>query len=211
MHYIIMFLVLGTMYYMNYLGANTSQLGISIMDLANIFPFSFMPPGWTFMVAWATIFVMVWIYLIVSFIRYIKTKQDDRAALRLFLATCVVNILRLIVVGRGWHVVSVILIFLLMILLWRLLDHYKNNKKSIWWATFGLYFGWISIASMVIGISQVLYTYFPNIALSTGWAYIALCIGIITTIYSWLRWKNPYALAMSIWALIWACVTMFGR
>ena len=55
---------------------------------------------------------------------------------------------------------------------------------------------------MVIGISQVLYTYFPNIALSTGWAYIALCIGIITTIYSWLRWKNPYSLAMSIWALI---------
>lgn len=206
-----MFVVLIVMYYMNYLSSATDKLGTSIVDLGNIFPFSFMPPWLTFMVAWATIFAMVWAYLIVSFMKYKKTKQDDKMAMQLFLATCIVNILRLVVVGQNLHVLSVVLIALFMLLLWKLLDHYKTNRKSLGWATFGLYYWWISIATTVIGISQVVYTYRSDVALSTWWAYICLLMWVITTIYSWIRRKNPYALIMSLWALGWACVSMFGK
>lgn len=95
---------------MNYLASATTTLGLSMMDLAIVFPFPYMPPGVVFMVAWTTIFLLLGIFLIVARRHYIRTGQTQSRIMMLFAATCITNMLWIVVTGMGWYVIAALLI-----------------------------------------------------------------------------------------------------
>ncbi|MDP2669545.1 MAG: hypothetical protein Q8O99_00600 [bacterium] len=49
----------------NYL-ATTDALGISMMQLGSIFPFPYMPPGWTFGIARGVIYLLLAVFVFVG-------------------------------------------------------------------------------------------------------------------------------------------------
>ena len=203
---------------MNYLWSATTVLGSPLLKLAEIFPFPYMPPGVTFMVAWTTIFVLLAVFLWVARRHYIRTKQTQSRVMMLFAATCITNMLWLVVTGMWWYIVGVVLIAILMWELMLILDIYKKRflQKTIGRYTFGAYFGWVSIATCSISLSQLMYIVSPhlwltnNIALSTTWIAIALAIWVWVTLCSRMRWKNVAALVLALWALGGALWSLFG-
>ncbi len=210
-------IILLVMYYMNYLASATTTLGTSMMDLATVFPFPYMPPGVVFMVAWTTIFVLLAVFLIVARRHYARTWQTQSRIMMLFAATCITNMLWIVVTGMGWYVIAALLIAWLWRQLFLMLDIYKKRflQKTFWRYTFGAYYGWISIATGALTLSQLAYIVSPylwlnsNIALTPIRIAIILAIGIGITLCSRMRWKNIAALVFALWALggaIWALV-----
>lgn len=210
MLHILSWLALLAMYYINYLWSATNVLWDTISDLGVIFPFQFMPPGWTFMIAWNIIFFMLAVYLIISTIKYLKIKQSNNKTIYLFLLSCILNISWISTTAQGMYILSFIIIWLLAYIVYRLLNLYKDDKKSIWRITFGLYFWWISIATFPLSISQVIYKYFPSFVLWDIWSYISIAIAILVVYLSYIKWKNIYALIMWLWAVVWVFVAILS-
>ncbi len=212
MNLVIYTILLWIMYYMNYLGSSTTVLGKPTMELSTIFPFQYMPPGVTFMVAWTIIFVLLAVFLAVARRHYIKTKQTQSRVMLLFWATCITNSLWVIVTGRGWYRLSIILIALLMWQLYLILDIYKKRflQKTVGRYTFGTYYGWVSIATCSISLSQAVYLIAPSVVLSNTWARIAVLIWVWVTLYSRKRWRNIAALVFALWGLGWALYSLLG-
>ena len=85
----------------------------------------------------------------------------------------------------------------------------KTEQRTIA-VPFGLYYGWISIATTVIGIGQLVYQIDPNIPLSTPWIVRALGLGIIVTVRSFTRRQNRAQLCIALRAFAGVLTSLFG-
>lgn len=209
---IVALILLVGVYYVNYLGAQESILGVSISNLGEIFPFPFMPPGVFFGVAWGLIFILLGIFMVITLWRLLSGRKYHTKITWLFSIASLLIIAWVVVTARELYLLSVIIIALLMIVLMAILDKYRKNwlQNTFWRRAFGAFYGRISIATMVLSISIAIYLYYPDFALSTPWAYCALAIGLFTTLFSRLRRRNPMALLLAFWGLIGALVSFLN-
>ena len=190
-------------YFVNYL-AWSWKLGVSMANLANIFDFKYMPPGYVFGIAWWTIF------LLSAFWLYELFKKNDKTASQLFAILWVLNILWSLMTSNQNYLLATIVIFLMVYILAKLLEHYKN-KNSIWHKTTGLYYGWISVAAWVLWISQLVFLQNPSLAKSNIWTIFIMIVWILITYFSYQKYKNIWALAFAVLGLVWAVIGILTR
>lgn len=199
-------------YVFNYLWVN-GYLWASQMELSSTFPFAFMPDGIIFMVAWTVIYILLLIYIIYGWTEAWKKSKRAEAIQPWFQISCLLNIFWMVATGRERYIVSVALIWWLWATLWQILNvihsvsvHWEEKK----WDTkklralvipFWVYYGWISLASSTVGLSQLIYQWNVDFSLWQTWSIIVVILWLLVSVYSRRRRKNIWQLIISLRAI----------
>lgn len=202
-------------YLFNYLGVNW-LLWASQMQLAEIFPFPFMPPGITFMVAWTGIYILLLWYILYGRLWWVETKLYQDIQQR-FWVSCLLNIFWIVATWQERYIISVAIIFWLWIVLAKILDiihiEYKEKKNIKEFRgvvlPFGIYYWRISLASSIVAISQLVYQFNIDFTLGQIWTFIVIAIGVSISIYSRRQRNNIWQFIITIWALMWIAYALF--
>jgi tryptophan-rich sensory protein len=170
-------------------------------QLSTIFPFPFMPPGWTFGGAWGAIYLALVIWMI--WLRTQKKASDTtKALLPRYSLTCVLNILRITFTSQEWWIVSVITIIALRAVLVRIVSYLRQQKASWQYVIpFGLYLGRATMATTTVALSQAAYIINPSVTPMVGWLIfiMVLSLGVSGCLFS--RYRNYAQLIMTLFAL----------
>jgi hypothetical protein len=205
-------------YWVNYL-SSSGQLGETMMKLREVFPFPYMPEGWTFGVARTAIYLMLGVWVIWSWTDKWKKSEINNQILPRFWLSSVLNIIRIYFTARERYVLSVIVIALLMKVLWNILaitSEFRKKQEFHWGAivtrnAFWLYAWRVTMATTIVGISQLVYLTINNQRpLTMRWTIgiIALWTGTALRLYK--TYRNPSQFLISIVALIGVIMSVVG-
>ncbi len=189
-------------YIFNYLSTSWT-IGESMTNLAQIFPFPYMPPGWTFGLAWGSIYLALLAYLVYIWTREWSASPLVKEISPRFWISCVLNILRIVSTSMEWYVISVALIVWLFLVLWTILNIIHESavtkKEEIFVKIpFWLYYGWISLATTIVATSQLVYQRNVELPLGDTRTIVVVWTGLLVALYSWLRRKNLGQLVISL-------------
>lgn len=183
--------------------------GLSQKDISDKYQTLITPAPMTFSI-WSVIYVLIITSLIVLLVKHDKEyyeKGIDRISV-LFWLSSLFNILWIVSFSYLQLALSVIFIFLLLItltLISQKLTPIHNQRKILLPLTFGLYSGWVFIAT-VINIAALLVKNNWNgfsIADST-WAIIILGVSVVLTAIVLLKLRNaafPLSIAWGFWGI----------
>ncbi len=193
----------------NYLANALPINGIQTGAISDKYYNEFAPAGITFAI-WGVIYslliaVMVWQFIGINHLKTIAAKSIGW----LFVLNCVFNTLWLF----AWHHESFVLTLVLMLgILWTLVEINKieANKLSrhtpsrgLLQSAFGVYLGWICIATIANFTTFFVSINFNKFGLSdTFWTGGVIGIGAITAALLVVRFKNIYIGLAVLWALI---------
>ena len=183
---------------MNYL-ANTLPLnGKTTGDISNAWPNLFTPAGVTFSI-WGIIYILLVIFCVIQF-----TTSYQVAITRvgwLFGLSCVFNSLWIV----AWHYerlpLSLILMAgLLICLIWNNI-FIKDLPDGFIKAGFGVYLGWICIATIANITVLLVSNGWQGFGLSEqNWAIIMIVVGAVIISLTIWRMSNPYIGLAVVWA-----------
>ena len=181
-------------YLANALPLNNKTTG----ELSDSFPNLFVPAGITFSI-WGLIYLLIIIFSIVQF--FSSNEEAINQISWLFALTCLLNGLWIF----AWHYGKLPLSLLIMagLLITLILINYRikylpfNLIKS----TFGIYLGWICIAT-IANVTALLVSYNWNgFGISEEvWTIIMITTGTLIVSLTLLRLQNPYVGLAVIWA-----------
>ena len=200
---------------MNGLALSLPLNGKTTGELSNKYPNLFVPAGLTFSI-WSVIYILLFAFCIYQIRSLFNRKPDSHLAMileaigYLFIMNATFNALWILT----WHYEILPLSILAMLgILVTLIQINKNLKhvqpylsgglKFVVKASFGIYFGWICIAT-IANVTAILVGYgiMPEGISGQSWACIMIligsCIGFIATI----NVRNGYVGLAIIWALI---------
>lgn len=189
-------------------GKNTGQV-------SDQYPNLFVPAGLTFSI-WSVIYLLLFIFCIYQITSLFKSKIVDPYAAEIvsrinvaFILTCIINMFWIV----AWHYDLLILSVILMLTLLsrliyidtqiRLLEPYLNNAQSfVVKSPFGLYLGWICIAT-IANITALLVNYgWRGVGMSEeSWTSMMVLVGSFIGVMAILRFNNFYIGLAIIWAL----------
>ena len=116
------------------------------------------------MASWGLIYVGLLVFF-VFFVRAsykINSPDTDHVRFSKLFATIIgLNIAWIIATTQQWWIVSVIIIMAMMYTLYEIIRHLNKHPSS--YSTRGkfsrgIYLGWITVATVVLGISQIVYS-----------------------------------------------------
>jgi hypothetical protein len=205
-------------YWVNYLSSSW-QLGDTMMNLREIFPFPYMPEGWTFGVARTAIYLALAVWCIWWWTEKWKKSDINKQILPRFWLSSVLNIIRIYFTARERYMLSVIVIAVLMKVLWNILAltaEFRKKQEFHWWANitrnaFWLYAWWVTMATTIVGLSQLVYLAINNQRPLTMRRTIGVII-LWTTTALWLykTYRNPSQFLISIVALVGVIMSVVG-
>ncbi len=200
---------------MNGLAISLPLKGKTTKELSDKYPNLFVPTGLTFSI-WSVIYTLLLVFCIYQVRSLFSKKPEPHLALilnsigYLFILNATFNALWIVT----WHYEILPLSIVIMLgILGTLIQINKNLKhvqpyisgglKFVVKASFGLYFGWICIATIANATAiLVAYGIMPEGISGQSWACIMIligsCIGFIATI----NVRNGYVGLAIIWALI---------
>lgn len=203
------------MYYVNYLGSSTDLLGTNMGQLNVVFPFLYMPPGWMFGLSWGLIFVLLAVWYIMQRKCDVSTPEQHAAyrnERRLALISIILNMGWLIVMGQEWYVIAALIIIALMVVLGMLMQ--QSRRTLVSYITRGVYYGWITVATLILTSSIMLYVFqgmgTDSFALTTTWMRIARAAWLIAVLFSYRRYRNLPAFIWSLAAMATSARAVFG-
>lgn len=150
---------------LNGFASATTKLGFPLKDLYQIFPFEFMPPAWAFMASRGLIFGLGVVFLVTFLVHRKKAEKSDRWHQDFFpyyMGIIALNIAWILTTTQKIWLISVIILLGMLIALYFILQKIKAQAgflKYLGKAARGIYFGWITVAMIVLGISQVVWTF----------------------------------------------------
>jgi len=208
----IFFIIMVTM---NGLAVGLPLNGKSTGELSNQYPNLFVPTGLTFSI-WSVIYLLLLIFCIYQLKSLFSRIPEPHLAMilnaigYLFILNAAFNALWIV----AWHYEILPLSMGIMIgILVTLIQINKNLKsiqpymigglKFVVKAAFGLYFGWICIAT-IANMTAVLVGYgiMPGGLSGQSWACIMILIGSSIGFISTINVRNGYVSLAIIWALI---------
>lgn len=197
-------------YRVNYL-SSSGQIGQTMMYLREVFPFPYMPAWWTFAVARSAIYLTLWIRCAWSRTSQWKKNETNNMLLPRFWVSSVLNIFWVFATSREWYASSVVIISALMVVLWKILWLLRSSTNIRQRIPFWLYAGWITMATTIIGSSQLVYIMITNQRpLTTRRTILVISFG--TCVAGWLFWKhrNWSQVAITLVALAWVGASLFA-
>jgi len=211
---ILNFLFFIAMVFVNFLANFLPINGKNTGQVSDQYPNLFVPAPLTFSI-WSVIYLLLFVFCIYQMTSLFKAKIDPYVGEIVnkiniaFILTCIINMCWIV----AWHydllVVSVILMLLLLSRLIyidtqiRLLEPYLTNSQSfIVKAPFGLYLGWICIAT-IANVTALLVDYgWRGYGMSEeSWTSMMVLVGSFIGIFAILRFNNFYIGLAIIWAL----------
>ena len=193
----------------NYLANALPLNGVKTADVSNKYFNEFAPANITFSI-WAVIYTLiigwvVWQFLGQNHLKMIAVKKLSL----MFIINCVLNAFWLL----AWHHEAFVITLMLMVGI--LLTLVQLNKieyhdlsphtpsKWLMASAFGVYLGWICIATIANFTTFLVSIHFSKFGLSdTFWTGGVIGIGSITAALLVVRFKNIYIGLAVIWALV---------
>ncbi len=202
---VIMFLV---MVVMNYLANALPLNGKTTGEISEQYSNLFVPSGITFSI-WGVIYVMLLVFVITQF----WGRGRDVAALAgwAFAISCLLNALWIV----AWHYEKLPLSLLIMAGLLATLIYInmqlKNEPAGIVKAAFGIYLGWICIAT-IANVTALLVNYnWGAWGISeANWTVIMIFAGLIIAALTIYRLNNPFVGLAVLWAFVGIQINRLG-
>jgi hypothetical protein len=183
---------------MNYL-ANALPLNSKTTgELSDSLPNLFVPAGITFSI-WGVIYVLLLVYCILQFTSAQSLAITSTSVL--FGITCILNVSWLF----AWHYQKLPLSLFIMaaLLVTLIIINLKivNIGPGIFKASFGVYLGWICIATIANVTALLVYYKWDGLGISDEiWTIIMIFTGTIIVTLSVINMNNPYIGLAVIWA-----------
>jgi tryptophan-rich sensory protein len=188
----------GLMVYINYLANSLPINNKTTGQLSEQYPNLFTPAGVTFSI-WGIIYLLLLVVAIIQFRE--QNKQMIQAIGWAFAISCLLNALWII----AWHyeqvALSVIIIAGMLITLLIINRNLLNFSPGFSRATFGIYLGWICIAT-IANVTALLVNYnwgAWGISQET-WTIIMIVAGTGITALAVYKLENPFVGLAVIWA-----------
>jgi hypothetical protein len=197
MKYINLVLFAG-MIVMNYLANALPLNNKTTGELSDSFPNLFVPAGITFSI-WGIIYILLLIYAVVQF-----TGPNQIAISKISLAfgiSCILNALWIVTWHYGKLPLSLLVMAGMLVSLIYINMSIEHLPFGIIKAAFGIYLGWICIAT-IANVTALLVSYnWIGLGLSEEtWTIIMIAIGAIIIALTIYRISNPFIGLSVIWA-----------
>jgi len=183
---------------MNYLANALPLNNRTTGELSDSFPNLFVPAGITFSI-WGIIYLLLLVYCIVQF-----TGSNQIAISNigwLFSITCVFNALWIISWHYGKLPLSLIIMAGILISLIYINILITDLKFGLIKAAFGIYLGWICIATIANVTTLLVYFNWNRFGISEDiWTIIMISTGALIVALSIYRLSNPFIGLSVIWA-----------
>jgi len=193
-------LFFAAMIVMNYLANALPLNGKTTGQLSDAYPNLFVPAGVTFSI-WGVIYILLLIFCVVQFT---TSHQDVISRIGwLFGISCIFNALWIV----AWHYerlpLSLILMLGLLVSLIWINIFLKEMPSGLFKAAFGIYLGWICIATIANVTALLVTTGWGGFGISEEtWTIIMIIVGTLVVVYSIWRLDNPYLGFAVVWAFI---------
>ncbi len=190
----------GLMVYMNYLANALPINNKTTGQLSEQYPNLFTPAGVTFSI-WGIIYLMLLVFLIIQFRE--QNKQMIAAIGWAFAVSCLLNALWIV----AWHYeqlpLSVLIILGMLITLLIINRNLLNFSPGFSRAAFGIYLGWICIAT-IANMTALLVNYNWGAwgISSEVWAIIMIAAGTLISALAIYKLDNPFVGLAVIWAFV---------
>jgi hypothetical protein len=191
-------LFFAVMIVMNYLANALPLNGKTTGALSDSFPNLFVPAGLTFSI-WGVIYLLLMVFCVTQF-----TSSNQAVISRigwLFAVSCIFNALWIV----AWHyerlpLSLIIMLGLLVSLIWINIV-VKDMPYGLVKAAFGIYLGWICIAT-IANVTALFVTYNWNGFGLSGetWTVIMIIVGALVTVMALWRLDNPFIGLSVVWA-----------
>jgi tryptophan-rich sensory protein len=186
---------------MNVLANSIPIGGNTTGDISDQYPTLFTPAGFTFSI-WGVIYLLLVVFVVLLFFFGDVLTAHKTTILILFNAINLLNIAWLL----SWHtnrilLSTIVMVALLLCLL--LVVSLVSRDDTLAYATFGIYTGWISvatIANIAIWIVQADLSIFMTH--QTFWLVLLLGVTLLVGGYMLIQEKNIYYAGVFVWAYI---------
>ena len=197
--YINILLVAG-MLVMNYLANALPLNNKTTGELSDSFPNLFVPSGLTFSI-WGVIYIMIIIYCVVQF-----TGSDKEVISNiswLFGISCILNALWIVFWHYGKIPLSLLVMLGILITLIYINISIRNSTFGIIKASFGIYLGWICIATIANVTALLVNLNWNGFNISEEiWTMTMIFAGTMIVAITIYQLKNPFIGLSVIWAFI---------
>ncbi len=188
------------MVFMNYLANSLPINGKTTGQLSDAYPNLFVPSGITFSI-WGIIYLLLAAYCIAQFLP--ASKNFSKEINWLFIVSCVFNGLWIV----AWHYqklpVSLLLMIGLLVCLIFINLQIKDLPQGLLKATFGVYLGWICIATIANVTALLVDAGWGGFGLSPQvWTIILIAIGTLIVSLTILKTDNPFIGLAVAWAFV---------
>jgi hypothetical protein len=185
---------------MNYLANALPLNNKTTGEISDSFPNLFVPAGITFSI-WGIIYLLLLIFTIMQFTSADKTTIYNISWL--FAISCLFNALWIIAWHYGKLPMSLIIMSGLLISLVYINMAISHLPIGIIKAAFGVYLGWICIATIANVTALLVNCSWDGWGIShETWTIIMISAGSIIAILSLYRFNNPFIGLVVIWAFV---------
>lgn len=192
---LVMFVVMVVMNYLaNALPINEKTTG----QLSELYPNLFVPAGITFSI-WGVIYLLLLIFVILQF------RESDNELVKqigwAFGISSALNVLWIV----AWHfeyvAISLLIMIALLIVLIIISLKIRSNAMSFCKAAFGIYLGWISIATIANVVALLVSINWSGWGFSEQtWTILMIALGALIALLSVFRYNNPFFGVAILWA-----------
>lgn len=206
--------ILGTllfivMIYVNYLANSLPINGMTTGAVSNSYPNLFAPAGLTFSI-WGIIYLLLAVTCVMFFFE--GNKEILQKVSWFFIISSALNALWIF----SWHHqkfgLSVFIMLLLLTSLIFINHRLSNSYTSIFKVAFGIYLGWICIATIANITVWLVSLNWSAFGISHEiWTIILIAIGLSITITAVFKFNNPFIAASVIWAFIGIAIKQNGN
>ncbi len=167
-------------------------------ELSDSFPNLFVPAGITFSI-WGVIYILLLIYCVIQFT---GTYQAVHSGISwLFGISCAVNALWIVFWHYGKLPLSLIDMIALLVILILINTRIKDLPFGITKAAFGIYLGWICIATIANVTALLVHYKWGGFGVpGETWAIIMIFCGMIIAAAALYNLRNPFIGLSVIWA-----------
>jgi hypothetical protein len=191
-------LFFGSMVYMNYLANSLPLNGQTTGQLSDAYPNLFVPAGITFSI-WGIIYLLLAAYCVVQFLP--SSKEMAIGISWLFIISCALNGLWIV----AWHYqklpLSLLIMIGLLVTLILINLQIKDLPLGVLKAAFGIYLGWICIATIANVTALLVSIGWGGIGISEEiWTIIMIAAGTLIVSMAIIRFENPFIGLSVVWA-----------
>ena len=196
---IINVVALAAVIYVNYLANALPINGKTTGELSDQYGNLFVPAGLTFAI-WGLIYLLLLMFIIIQFLPAFNSSATSSYW---FLITCLFNMTWIV----AWHYEKMALSLLIMLGLLAALTimnlQLANEKQQLLKLIFGVYLGWILIATVANTTAGLVSIQWNRFGLSElTWTILLIIIGLGITTFSMIRLENPYLVISVAWAFL---------
>jgi hypothetical protein len=183
---------------MNYLANALPLNNKTTSELSDSFPNLFVPAGITFSI-WGVIYLLLIAYCIMQF------TGTDQVVIKniswLFGISCVLNALWIVFWHYGKLPLSLLVMIGLLVTLIFINTFIRNLPFGIIKASFGIYLGWICIATIANVTALLVHYKWNGFGVSEeAWTIIMIIAGALIASLALFRFRNPFIGLSVIWA-----------